>query len=611
MAARRRCMPGHACAVGRVCLHGCAVGAAFVVACVVACGSPALAAAPTPGVAGTWAVSVTGLIQTVTSDTYTFVRRGKSDTYDVTNESAFRAVASIPPSGGSVTLDFWGGKTLGTGDHFAEHLKFNLVSCPHRFTGTYSETFSDGTPGYHGALKGVRSGACRQTQPDGLDWTMPARLESEVKSWNSEGLPSHSEVHPSKWHADLFLTLGKKPFGPCPSNVKWEWTVEAPRGAKILHAPKAGCRTSMDVSNLGSYGVRATMYKRERGSFRKTSTFVHHAVVVKDWLLVGLGDSNGSGEGNPPFAFPQCNRSLASYQFRAAKYVEDNDPRSSVTFVFASCSGAIIEDLYKTKYVGINPGRPLDPQIEQAAFTIKPLPSDPARFERRVDGAIVSIGVNNLGFGPLLAFCVANFSPTTSCQARTVVPVFNASGGIDEFTLSSAPGARSLQAWIEALVARLPSRYTSLAGALSAPLRSSGGGALGVSPSHVVITQYPDFTRGTDGQPCNGLIGEQDTWGFVGLEAANLNAAVAAAAGAHHWKVALVPQDKFTGPPVGHGYCADDPYFVTLRAALAAGNKPGAFHPNHLGHAITADSAIVQLCRALYGNTTCDGEPPA
>ena len=607
---QRRWTPRQARPVGRRWLRGCVVGLASAVACVGASGSPALAAARTPGVAGKWAVSVTGLIQTVTSDTYTFVRRGKSDTYDVTNESAFRAVASIPPSGGSVTLDFWGGKTLGTGDHFAEHLKFNLASCPHRFTGTYSETFSDGTPGYHGTLKGFRNGACRQAQPDGLDWTMPARLEREVKSWNSEGLPSHSEVHPSKWHADLFLTLGKMPFGPCPSNVKWEWTVEAPRGAKILHPPKAGCRTSMDVSDLGNYQVKATMYKRRRGTFQKTNTFVHHVVVVKDWLLVGLGDSNGSGEGNPPFAFPQCNRSLASYQFRAAKYVEDHDPRSSVTFVFASCSGAIIEDLYKTKYVGINPGHPLDPQIEQAAFTIKPLPSDPARFERKVDAAIVSIGVNNLGFGPLLKFCVHYFPVSPSCQDRRVVPVFDASGGIDKFIQSTAPGAESLQATIEALVAQLPKRYTPLAGALSAPLKNSGGGALGVPPSHVVITQYPDFTRGTDGQPCNGVIGEQDTWGFVGLEAANLNAAVAAAANAHHWKVALIPQDKFTGPPVGHGYCAADPYFVTVPGAIAAGDVPGAFHPNQVGHAITADSAIVKLCLALYGDTTCDGEPP-
>ena len=49
--------------------------------------------------------------------------------------------------------------------------------------------------------------------------------------------------------------------------------------------------------------------------------------------MLGVGDSNGSGEGNPPFFFPQCDR------------IEDHDPRSSVTFVFTTCSGART-DLY-------------------------------------------------------------------------------------------------------------------------------------------------------------------------------------------------------------------------------------------------------------------------
>jgi hypothetical protein len=63
-------------------------------------------------------------------------------------------------------------------------------------------------------------------------------------------------------------------------------------------------------------------------------------VVVRDSLIVALGDSNGSGEGNPPWVFPQCDRSLASSQYQTAQRIEDVDPQSSVTLLFVSCSGA-------------------------------------------------------------------------------------------------------------------------------------------------------------------------------------------------------------------------------------------------------------------------------
>jgi hypothetical protein len=439
-------------------------------------------------------------------------------------------------------------------------------------------------------------------EPDGLDWKMPSRLQSEVRTWTaSRGLPPLDEVNPSKWHVNLFLTRNKKALSSCPSGGKWEWAVKAPKGAKVVGKPKAGCTTSMDVSALGTYHVTATN--------SKTHKPIPGAVVVKDWLLVGLGDSNGSGEGNPPFEFVQCNRSVVSYQFKTAQYVESHDPRSSVTFVMPSCSGAIIEDIYKTSYVGVHPGPPLEPQIEQAARVIEQ-PLDPPSAQRHVDGAIVSAGVNNLGFGPLLAFCATNLSPSDPCQDRLVVPVFNSSGGIDDFQTSSAPEAAPLKTQIDSLIAQLPGRYKALAGALSAPLDSGGSGKLGVKPDHVVITQYPDFTRGSDGQLCDGTIGSPTTWGFVELAAAGLNAQVARAAGANGWKGVTMPQSDFTGPPTGHGYCASDPYFVTLSSAVIDNrDHHGGFHPNSTGHTITANATQPVLCRALYGNPKCDGKP--
>ncbi len=438
--------------------------------------------------------------------------------------------------------------------------------------------------------------------PDGLDWRVPPRLAGEVKRWTaSEGLPTFTQVHPAKWRATMFLTRGGAALGSCPAG-KWKWRVKTPRGARVVHKPKPGCKTSMAVSRLGTYKVSARN--------RKQHMSVHGTVKVKDWLITGFGDSNGSGEGNPPFRFEQCDRSEASYQLQAAQYVESHDPRSSVTFIFPACSGAIIEHLYKFSYAGIDPGgsEPLDPQIKQAARLIDSplLPSE----RRKVDAAIVSIGVNNLGFGPLLQFCISRYLHFGDpCEHNPVKTTFTPEGGIDSFEYSSAPGVPSLKTELDSLVAALPAKYGPLARALSSPLDARHGGKLGVKPSHVLLTQYPDFTRDSSGQLCSGTIGPQSTWGFVESEAAGLNAAVAGAAAAHGWKAVTLPQSVFTGPPTGHGYCASDAYFVPITGAATVWNLAGGFHPTGTGHTITALATIERLCKVLYGNPKCDGKP--
>ena len=140
------------------------IGAAVTVALSVglaAGGSVAVAAAPAGpgGASGSWAVSVYGEIDPVTPDGYTFVRRGASNIYDVTNEYGFSAVASIPRSGGSVILDFSvaGSKTS---DHFKETLTFKFPATGDAtFSGTYVQNVYGGGTGYHGKITGVRTTA--------------------------------------------------------------------------------------------------------------------------------------------------------------------------------------------------------------------------------------------------------------------------------------------------------------------------------------------------------------------------------------------------------------------------------------------------------------------
>jgi hypothetical protein len=102
-------------------------------------------------------------------------------------------------------------------------------------------------------------------------------------------------------------------------------------------------------------------------------------VVVRDYLIVSIGDSYGSGEGNPdvpqkfatgPFDIPlpivtrgavwedaRCHRSATAGPAQAAMRLELADPHSSVTFLSFACSGANVEAHALDK---VNPLDPYD-----------------------------------------------------------------------------------------------------------------------------------------------------------------------------------------------------------------------------------------------------------
>ncbi len=79
-------------------------------------------------------------------------------------------------------------------------------------------------------------------------------------------------------------------------------------------------------------------------------------VIPKDILVVGMGDSFGSGEGTPDvpaetatrtaqWLDEKCHRSLLSAQSLAAARLAAENKHQSVTFISRACSGAIVADL--------------------------------------------------------------------------------------------------------------------------------------------------------------------------------------------------------------------------------------------------------------------------
>ena len=150
-------------------------------------------------------------------------------------------------------------------------------------------------------------------------------------------------------------------------------------------------------------------------------------VIVRDVLIVAMGDSFTSGEGNPErnatstmpaqWLDNRCNRSVFSYPVMAATALALADPRHSVTSVHVACSGAqttagVLEGYEGIvgkwgAYVRFGPwadlastvrmGTTLQPQMRQVASLM-----GGQSGRRRPDLLVMSIGVNDVGFADLL-----------------------------------------------------------------------------------------------------------------------------------------------------------------------------------------------------------------
>jgi GDSL-like Lipase/Acylhydrolase family len=424
---------------------------------------------------------------------------------------------------------------------------------------------------------------------DGIDWTMPPRLGVASGPY---GLPSTKELFPKSWQARIFPSFAGAP-AQCGGTTRWRWTVDVPAGVKLLSGkPKPGCTLFLESSKLGTLQVSASEERLRKGTWRATGPPLRQAVALRDYVIVGLGDSNGSGEGNTPFYYPRCDRSEASYQYRTALYVEQQDPRSSVTFVHAACSGARIDHLFSTPYQGIYPeASPLKPQIEQVIDRL----SDPGP-KRKVDAVIVSAGVNDLAFGPLMAYCVASvaYAPNTPCEGLSTTPVLDAGGRVADW--KEAASGPTLADGLATLQAQLPGRYPALASAL---------GSLGVPAKKVFITQYPDFTNGDDGKSCGptGVAAfSTSTWTFLGLNAALLNRTIATAAKQNGWTLAPVNAGAFAT----RGYCSSKSLFAGIVETSLVFDDAGPFHPNRDAHDVQAAEVEPLLCASLGTGATCD-----
>ncbi len=398
-----------------------------------------------------------------------------------------------------------------------------------------------------------------------LTYEMPARL---VKKKNGviDYLTHSYEVDPDEWTA--LVTVRWPGGGGCAGTYKWTIGGKANRFVQMKDPKtrKPGCTFAFHKFPENNKTYRVNVRAERDGQHGVGETMV----TIKDLLIVGLGDSNGSGEGNPdvPGTFRplwgnvRCDRSAKSYQALAAIALENASPKTSVTFVHLACSGASIDKGLLGSYAGINNpgGRPLPPQLEKMRDLIS---------GRKPDAVIVSIGINDLGFGPLVLFCLEQ----NACFAKR-----GFQGAKQE--LNDVIGGR---------IAGLAAKYGRVAA------------RLGVDPKSVYITEYPDPTHDSNGKVCDPLMrvytkgtftqGEAD-WAYDEV-LIPLNRAVAATSHLG-WHVVTGSRQLFRR----HGYCSDNSWIVPLTDSLLnQAAKEGAMHANATGHQIQARLVLAALKR--------------
>lgn len=413
----------------------------------------------------------------------------------------------------------------------------------------------------------------------GIDYRVPDRFGAIGKG----GLvhyPTEKEIAPDSW--SVFLEIRRKDGKPCELGDRIAVTANGVvlTPAKLERISR--CRVKASLPREGKYRVVVRM-KTDKGVLRG-----ERDIVIQDWLIVGLGDSNGSGEGTPDIPSPsadspaqwqswRCDRSANSYQAKTALEIEgfeerDMRRRTSVTFVHLACSGASILDGLIGTYPGIVEVKPpLSPQVDAMEKLAQ---------GREIDAVIVSIGINDLGFAALVAQCLLRPDcPNSKFPEST----------------SKTTMAQVMQERMDSL----PLRYKLLAEALD---------QAGVPSDRIYVTQYFDSTHGDDGKTfCKPLIDGPGSRDFDQAEAkyayerilVPLNAHVAAAAKRHKWGVLSGSQRRFAE----HGYCSSNPWIVSLTESISKqGNQNGTLHANVKGNEVQAGLAAPKLRADFYKN---------
>ena len=251
-----------------------------------------------------------------------------------------------------------------------------------------------------------------------LDWSVPERYE---RSWEYQ-LESVGEQHraffsPATWSLTLDGCKSRSLKHPI---VKYSFTVSRVGSSWQRTFESTGCRVTTDpvLPGQGAYTVDLTLHTGWSRGVDGVSAPVRRDARIRDYLIVSMGDSLASGEGNPDTPKTKhesehwrdryCHRSVNSGPSRFARHLEKSDPKTSVTFISVACSGAELKHLISDYYKGIEkiPNAPIQrPQVDTVTDLVGPDSSGPGRT---IDALLLTAGLNDLGFAKIIRACALN-----------------------------------------------------------------------------------------------------------------------------------------------------------------------------------------------------------
>ncbi len=413
-----------------------------------------------------------------------------------------------------------------------------------------------------------------------------------------------------------------------------EYSWEIRSGAElIVEAATPDAATEIRLAE-GSYVVSLTV-----AAGGQTST-VTEDIDIRDYLLVGIGDSYASGEGNPETtevdssgrlpravgiwaddggdgAGPvverhrRAHRSTLAATPQAALHLEGRDEHSSVTLLFVAASGASIDEGLIGPQSEVSGAAAdeieLPPQVDAIAAMLGCITSaEGPKCDRTIDALTISIGGNDVGFSLVFGGLVV------------ADPEFGFRSVYD-FAVNQ------IFSLAESKTRDLVEQYAALDEAIRARLEVE----------QILLVGYPSATGSGDHlcqQIATDLVAGLEVDGEEIIQTVDrvvvpLGATMAQAAAAHGWVYVDGHLDDFAP----HGYCGNEPY----PAAAYPGNpfpapvtpsadpavrwfrqadesadiqgvqdetfRPtdlateGTLHPNELGHLSMRDSLLAAL----------------
>jgi len=368
------------------------------------------------------------------------------------------------------------------------------------------------------------------------------------------------------------------------------------------------------LPELGQYRVTLSV----RNSADEEAFFEDTQVItLRDFLLVSLGDSLASGQGNPDkpgeskekfgvsakrapelytadigrrmkpgetipmkvepvWMDQEAFRSRKSAPAQAAVELEESDPHSSVTFISLGSSGATIQqgliEKQSVLHLHSNPRDRRDGpfskgQVAHAAQLVG---------SRKVDALLISIGANDLAFGESLAKAIKDELRGSKVAGDSIL------------------GLRRLPDNLELLKKKIEKDFA-------------------VAPTTVYLTGYPtslfEKPQGgfRNGAPFITICGRiaQHEGDIITTRARNLNNFLSkfcreATEAPSKWKTISCAQ-MFDD----HGYCQRDSYFVQIDESFhTQGNVLGAFHPNATGQGLIAG----RIAEVVYRDTVANSK---